>query len=1104
MSLPRNLNTEQQAVTATPVGIPVGLAGLDLRDGAASRSPLSLRECTNARFVHDRSLAKRSGHDLLRMKTDDVYPQVDVEETRPWLYGWGDLSYQAYSSAAVKPPYFPEQVRGAGVALLDDQVVGYTGDRLLVRRPTSSEWTPSKGDLALMPTAVRRDRVYPNQDATNLNSWYDTAVSTLHEVTLYVRQSGANYQMYTAVRDRESGAILSEDTAIGPTSANLSQGYVVYSDGYFVAIWCDGTDLRYSHATDAEPTVWANSLVWDTYSGGAGAFDVEVISDTEFLVAFRDGTAVRITYWRGRDQQSTPVTPGTALTTIANAGGILAVAVGRDRDIGLTYQVAAGTNRFEIHTASGTRRTYSAAYGSSAPRRMAIAAHWNYSAAGGTQFTAWQESTSSAGLPGNVARVNQHFYSSDKADNSSAVSALFSRVFYNAALCTRGFRVGDIAVVGMSYTREFPATPSFQNQNFFLGTDWQGRQRVVASFLRGETVGYPDLFANALLRVGSVRPEPGQGYGSPETPTNTLWVTSMFRWPPVGLLNVFSPQIRQCIFYMDFLPQFRWAQYGRALYFPGAVVHEFDGRDCFEAGFLVYPEVQQVVSSAAGGALAAGDIRAYRIYACHANAGGEIARSPAVTFIAPAVGPGNNTNTVTFTPIQVTSKPANEIFFEIYATTGAAGPGATFYLLTRSVNNTFSSAVMTYVDTVGDATLQLQAADPHPAVPGLPGELLESAPPGCEIIVGGKSRLWFAGGELPPGRVAFSKLREETEQVGWSALVGLADLDSTGRPITSLACQSDVLVAFQSDAIYGLQGDGPSNLGSGFFPPAQLLAAGVGTYVHEGTVTSEPGTAFWTTAGPRLLTPGFQIQDVSQEVEPVARTMVPTAAVAHPGLREIRWYTQEGTALMWDYSARGPAGNRWSLWYPLRCASAAYYPLIDGAVICQPDGAVLLENQEVYTDGGNHYEFAWRTGDIRPSELLQGRNRFIQFALTGEYRGPCTLGVHTYYDNARMWHDYFNWVPETYLGPGWGTGTGTWGQDPPDNTTWIDPATQSPDGVFRFSRKIPRDKASTLSIRVSDQSAPNDSLVIDEVALLIAPETGIAQTPPRTFGPAEI
>lgn len=1098
MSSPKSLSAELVTATAAPYAVPVGVAGLDLRDGAASRSPFALRELLNGRFSHDRALAKRSGHVGSVMKSDDAYPQVAVEETRPWLYGWGDLSYQAYSSSLTKPPYFPEQTRGAGAAVLDDSLVASTGDRLLVRRPGNTDWLPSRGVPLYAPTAQRRDRVYPAQTTTpfSMNAWYDTAVSATHEVTLHLRNGGAANQLLVSVRDRSTDVVLDYDIPVSVASATITQGTVVHSAGLFVAIWADGANLQFSWATDANPTVWSAWATWDT---GSGDFDVDVISDERFIVAFRDGGDIRITYWRGRVQENYPAAPGTDVNASGVASGKVAIAVGRDGDLGINYRISNGGGGVlaNIFSAAGVQKTSSLNYNAraSAGKSLAVAPHWNYSAGGGSQFTFWCEYTGTSG--GNAySGVDAVFLSSDLG----AVTPAGHRAYFNATIATRGFRVGDVALVGLLALRDTPATPNFQSQYFFMGHNWDGSQRVVGTFLRGETVGYTSLLAPTVTRLSGVRPEPNQGLGDPASPTNPGWVTSVLRWPPIGLANLFSPQVRQCTIEFDFLPPFRAVQYGRALYTPGAVVNEFDGRSAFEAGFLQYPEIQIVASSASGGSLTAGDIRAYRIYACHSNASGEIARSSALTFIAPAVGGGNNNNVITFSPIQITSKPADEVFFEIYATTGSgAGPGATFYLVNQTTLNSLSAPFLSYTDTTSNTALLVLPADPHPAVPGLPGELLESAPPGCEIIASGKSRLWFAGGEVPRGRVAFSKLREEREQAGWSELTGYLDLDSTGKAVTSLACQSDVLVAFQADSTYGVQGDGPTNLGSGFFPPAQLLSAGVGTPYHCGTVVSEAGIAFWASAGPRLLTPGFQTVDISQEVEPLARSLVPTAAVAHPGVREIRWYTESGTALMWDYTGKGPVGNRWAQWSGLPAAGAVYYPEIDGAVLCQPSGRVLLESGSETTDGGNHFEFAFRTGDVRPADLLQGNNRFIRVAFAGEYHGEHTVGVWTYYDNAVMWDDYFTWQPSDALAVvPWGSGSGVWDTDP---TAWIAPTTESPDGVYRFMRRLPRDRGATLSVRVSDLSAPTGSFSMDEVAFEIASENGLTKTPARTFGP---
>ena len=1066
----RNGNSEQRSITSAPVSVPVGQAGVDLREGAASRSPVALKELLNGVFVHDRALGKRNGHTAAPMISYDSYPQVDTEEVRPWLYGWGDLTYQGYNGAAVKPPYMPRQTQGKGVAVLDDSLVGWTGDRLLLNREGKEQWLDSRGIPAFLPTGTE-DRWHLG---TSMPEFADTAVSATNQVLVHERNS----HFYVSVRDRETGAWILRDVELS-TGGSVITGSVVYSNGYFVAMWCNAAQLFYSWSRDTDPGVWSAAASWANCNGG---FDMEVISDNDFLVAWRDGGSIKIAYWHGITQSNAPAAPGTVLATGANTpSGVVGVCYGRDATIGLVWGSAGGTFA-GAYTNGGATMVNNISVDANNCQRATIAGHWNYDGASHPQFSVFADITA---LPTTTLTVGKQF------NTIGTTSSLTSRP--HSFVASRAFRVGDNVMVVL---KSIQGSATVQSLHYLLCQPvvTNGEQAVIGAWTRGESAFGFEL----NLRVTGVRPEPGQSFGSPDYPSTPRWVFSVIRSNSGFVLTEWQPT---CIS-LDFLPPFRAAQFGRCLYFAGSAVQLFDGRQVHEAGFLEYPQVTQVASSATGGALTPGAVRQYRVYARHRNTQGEIAMSPALTFQAPAVGVGHNNNVITFTTIAATSR--SDVTFDIYGTDTSLAVGSAFYLISSGVvANSFTSNTVTYTDTYSDASLRVQPTDPHAVLVGSLAELEETAPPGCTLIAAAKERLWFAGGSLLRGRVAFSKLREGTEVAGWDDTAGYGDLDSSGREITSLAGFGDAMIIMQPDAIWAVPGDGPSNLGVGSFPGPQLIVPGTGSIIHEGTGLSEVGLLFWADSGPRLLTRGFSVEDISQEVEPLARELglLVTGCVVNNQSREVRWYTSEGRALMWDYSMRGQYGNRWAVWFPLAAAGAIYYPRIRGAAIVQPDGMVLLEDPSADTDGGNHYEFAFTTGDLRPTELLQGDNRFKWLSVAGENKGDHILNVWTYYDGSPWWNDHFTWDPTGALAiQEWGGGTGTYPTDP---TFWVDPSKQSPDGVYRFRRRLPRDKGALISFRFSDAGAPNDSFIINEIALELAAEQGLTNTPPRTFSGVE-
>lgn len=1048
----------------TPLSVALGAGGLDLRQNQVAQAPDVLTEAVNLRYRNDKGLYKRNGHTGGPVLSGAEYVNLNLAETRTWLYGWGDYE----STFPGNQFYLTQQRQLKGATSLAGNPVVWTGDRLFSysgneRWSGSSPYWLRLNSLAGIPRGI--PCYLPRVDVSRLDQGvynpeaFDRSVGEKYSVVV----TKGNGFLNATISDVSTGAVVTRNLDL-LQSVSTSPKYVtaVYLNGRHVVVYSDSVSggIYLTSMTEDHPSVWTAP----TLRANGQKFDVEVVSDSTVLVAWRDpaDSNIKATYFHGETPVGAPFAPATALVTSGAADAGCAVTVSpQTGEIALIWQEAAVT-KARCFASNGV--ALAAAFNltaGDAGTYLTVAPRYTFDGSGRSQFVAYYHVASG------VTKVKSF-------TKSGVTSATHDKYWCWPA--SRAFRVGDEV---FCWFLALPHTNNTLQACYFLGAGVT-QMRIVGALARGSA------------RLGDDHLPGVRGSGS----------AFLFVLPENARRDGLASDIRPLIGDAEFLPRLSTGEFGRAVYFASALPQTFDGREVNEAGFLLYPEVTTVASAnLVGGGLVPGDVRQYRVYAVHRNAGGEVVRSPALTYIAPAVGAGHNANNVTFTTVPATSRV--DAWFEVYATTNG---GAVFYLTSPALaatapQNTFSASTVTFADLTADIDLVKRPIDPFQPVLGQAGNLETSSLPGCSVMYSGRDRLWLAGGDVESGSVAFSKLRVELEGAGWSDQVGSAVIDHLGQAVTSIGEVGDSLVVFLRDRIWAVAG-GPDNNGLGGFAIPSLVQAGVGSINHAGTVQTPKGLAFWSDSGPRLLTNGYAVVDLSHRTYPLTTELsgYVTAAVSVPGQEEVRWYTTTGTAILWDHRANDRnATGRWAVWTGLPAAGAVYFPATGYPVLALTDGRVLVEDTATFTDAGAHYEMSWSTPEMRPSELVQGHNRFRRFALRGEYRGPHTLGIWAYYDGSPMWTRYREWVTADNLyAEGWGSGSGTWNTDP---TGWIEPPAAGYgsfrllDGSYRLRDRLKRQPGATLKLRFSDLGAPNDTVLAEELAVELGAKPGLTRIP---------
>lgn len=461
---------------------------------------------------------------------------------------------------------------------------------------------------------------------------------------------------------------------------------------------------------------------------------------------------------------------------------------------------------------------------------------------------------------------------------------------------------------------------------------------------------------------------------------------------------------------LNFMPKLSAVAYGESVYVAGSHVRNWDGMELGDAGFNDYPTVRLLSQSNGAGSLATGTYMV-RVYAVRYNKRGERFQSPAITDQV-TITPGNNTLLIYINAVPCTNH--DDVMFEVWRTEVG---GTTFYL-DGAVANSLAVDNVQYTCTISDAVLRTRAADPHAPGIGFLAEVEELGPLGCEVLVAAGDRLWACGGQVPPGRVQFSKLKEPGEGAGFDVLFSTQQVDITGAAINSIAAFGDTVVFFQKDGLGAVNANGgPDNYGQGDFGVPQLVLAD-GAITHHGTVVTPIGPVFWGADGPRLLQHNFTVEQICAPVRELSRTLTPSGVQVDYSRQEVVWFTEEGTALLWNYrSVESKFGQlnsmgRWAQWSGLNVAGCSQYAL------ATTDGRILYEDEEALGDDGVPFEHAGATGYLAPGAILGGATHVRAVGVNGEFLGEHKLRVKVYFNGSPMWSldDAWEWEPAEEVG----------------------------------------------------------------------------------------
>lgn len=381
----------------------------------------------------------------------------------------------------------------------------------------------------------------------------------------------------------------------------------------------------------------------------------------------------------------------------------------------------------------------------------------------------------------------------------------------------------------------------------------------------------------------------------------------------------------------------RPAEYLRSLFVPGGGFAFFDGTTYGLAGFAYYPTGASAVSQA-GGNLEASANYFYRFVYRFIDKNGRAWRSAPSTPVPVSTTGTDFKFQLTIDTLRLVDRGLatghNGYSIEAYRTQANSDQG---YFMVATIDNDPTANSVVFVDNVADASLGEQL---YTDGGGVENQLLP--PVSCAVEHQGRMVVSEAG----TGTLWYSL--EADFQSGPIFNEALTfDVGDPAEPITGLAVLNEQLFVFKApDKVYLVGGSGANALGQGATYAYRLLDGGVGCDNPQSIAVADGGVWF-RSSGSRAgihRTNGGEPEYMGQGVRAYDSLTI-TGTVVVPDKTQIRWYTLEGTTLVWDWTTK-----TWSTNTDQTCLTATKYG--DGVVYARAaDSYVMTESTSSYKEG---------------------------------------------------------------------------------------------------------------------------------------------------------
>lgn len=1064
-------------IPAETVALPL-VKGLDVQTDARLVPAPALLEAENTQFSGG-GAKKRRGHTSLLVRTEDriwnnytiisgggggtTFAPGILFDT--WQYGMGygpvlresgqeDTDYWTINN--------PEITKLSGVTSRDNETflwdsfraLSYTPSQLTAQAPFASE---VQGQ-ATMPTLhavplgkVNERQAYPefaDNGSTKILTWIN-----------------ASNQAKYAIYDSESDALISSGT-FAVTVADYSRAFTLGAWMHVAVRDNDDDTVKLFSINSQEP----NDVTFRSY-GAANYFDIWKVSDTEALLARSHAGGVDVTWISTVGSGSVSRTHFGFVPSINASWAQVAIALGVGDELAVAWSGVDGV-AVRVMTLTGALMYQGVLSGSaSGLQRLTLSSKYSQTIAD-THHDIWDV------FWDNGTDLKRQRVWAGGAEGSLFLEDGVEKTRYRMRLASRAWRVGDRTFVWVGHNSTLQSTWFLLDEGLLpvgkmdfgvADVGGLGTARLHGINFSG-TDGYTGSTANFHLSLA---------YKLRVAPDNSAQ----------ALAGIYTEPTPKSV-YLDFYPRLRAAQAGRTTYFAGAQLWAYDGREVVEAGFHTGPE--PTTSLSAGGTLTNPGTYSYRVDLCHRNAQNEEVRS--LSILTAGVETTGTDKTITLTIPTVLTRRSDS-YFLIYRNAMSSGvPLVNWWLLnSRDPNdasyrkNDLSLSTVSFVDNGAVSDTVIQTRELHPATDTY---LQPISAPACEIVAAGRDRVWVAGGELPPGKVAPSRLFDPGEAPSFNAYLEF-QVDRSNEPVTAMGFIGEVGVFFRPNSTYLIDSDGPDNIAQGFWNPPRLALADVGAVSQDSVARITQGLVFQSPAGIRLLGPGGALNPVGVEVDRALKDFEVVGTLVSEGDQEVRFYGTDTTYVL-NYLY-----GTWARW---TCGGIGVAKDNSGlGIIARSDGRLWIETDGIYKDGPTPYRHRIRTSWLHGGNLGDFQ-RVRRIGGLGRYSDPSVpshnLRLEIYYDERDHWEERIDWtLPDTTTNQDtWGAGNwgdGVWG----DTSATI---ANLEDLTWEWERDPSRQKCSVFSVALEDVNTDGPGFVLSAFTLELARKQGLNRTPERT------
>lgn len=1026
--------------------------GLDVQTDARLLNPPALLEAENTQFSGG-GAKKRKGYTALKVRTEGSITSTDGLS---WVFGPGWTSGFRPSGQEATTYYTTGNAdveRIYGTFTRDNETVLWDGFRLLSYLPSQGDAQAPRFAEVSGPAVLPSLRAMPLGKANETQGNPEFADNGEIKVMAWVSDGAAKYHIF----DSESDALI----AHGALTSDNADYLRVFTLGSWVHIAVRDNDddkVELFSINSAEP----NDITFRSY-GDATHFDLWKVSDSEAVLARTNPEGVFVTWIAESGTGSGSRThfdfvPSTVrtLVSVGVAGNEIGVA---------TFSPSDSTLHLNLFTFAGLQAVAETSFLATSCTRLTVAPKV-LKAANNIGFPIWD-----LYWDDNSTLYRVPFW---RDDFSGFVTTGSSTPRYHLRIASRAFRVGDRTFLWAGHSSTLQATWFLLDEGLLpVGKMDFGVAEVTGTALRG------------------INFKSGEDYDS-TTPRFQLALNYRLRVVPPGVdqatSGIYTEASPKAVT-LDFLPRLRTAQAGRTTYIAGAQLWAYDGAEIVEAGFHLGPE--PTLEESNGGALTALGTYSYRVDLCHRNAQNEEVRS--LSILTNSLELTGTEQTITLTiPTVLTRR--EDSYFLIYRNAMSSGtPLVNWWLLNSRdpsdptyLANDLSVDEVVFVDDGDVSDTAIQSRELHPASDTYVQPI---SAPACEVIAAGRDRLWVSGGELPPGKVAPSRLFSPDEVPSFNAYLEF-QVDRGNERITGMGFLGEVAVFFRRNSTYILDSDGPDNNASGFWNPPRLALADVGAISQDSVVRTTSGLIFQSPAGFRMVGPGGALTPIGVDIDSAAKDFDVVGSLLSEVDQEARFYGSDGT-YVFNYLY-----GTWARW---TCSGIGVAKNAEGiALLAREDGYLWVED-DVYTDGGITYTHRIRTswlhggslGDFQRVRRIGGLGRFADTSNPNH-----SLRLELFYDERDFWEERVEWtLPDST------TNEDTWGAGDYGDGVWGDTSAlvgNIEDSTWDWVRRPSRQKCSVISIALEDVNTDGPGFVLSAFTLELAKKQGLNRTPERT------